>query len=254
MHIKVLGSHGSRMPGFNTSSMLIDGEMLLDAGTITSRLPIEEQARIDAVLLTHAHLDHIVDLSFLIDNVFTLRSSPLRVMAPEPVLRSVREHLFNNEIWPDFSKLSMGSFPAMEFVPLKVDAPFQIGPYTVHMRQTNHPVFTVGYCFDQGDGSVFFSGDTGVTDELWAMGYNCPKLKIAFVETSFPNRLRKIAEASGHLTPEMLAGELKKFGRDDVPLKVFHMKPQFLDEIVAELKALNHPCMQILAGGEVFTI
>ncbi len=118
MQIKVLGSHGSRMPGFNTSSMLIDGHMLLDAGTITSRLPIEEQAKIDIVILTHAHLDHIVDLSFLIDNVFTLRSSPLRVMAPEPVLTSVRDHLFNNEIWPDFSKLSMGSFPAIEFVAL----------------------------------------------------------------------------------------------------------------------------------------
>ena len=41
-----------------------------------------------------------------------------------------------------------------------------------------------------------------------------PNLKAAFVETSFPNRMQKIADVSGHLTPQTLKDELPKLNRD----------------------------------------
>lgn len=52
----------------------------------------------------------------------------------------------------------------------------------------------------------------------------------------------------------MLAGELAKPGRPDLPVGTFHMKPQFLDELRAELAALNGPRLQLLQGVEEFPL
>ena len=56
------------------------------------------------------------------------------------------------------------------------------------------------------------------------------------------------------LTPSMLAGELVKFDRPEVPVGIFHIKPQFLDELRTELAALNDPRLQILYGDEEFQL
>lgn len=252
MHVQVLGSYGSRTRGFHTSSLLINGTLLLDAGTVTAALSIDEQVAVDDVLLTHAHLDHMVDLAFLVDNCFTLRSSPLRVWAPAPVLEAVHRHLFNNAVWPDFTRLPMPDAPALELIPLRAGSENEIAGLRVCWRQVNHPVFTAGYRLTGGESSVLFSGDTGATDDLWEMGKTSPELKAVFVETSFPNRLAELAEASGHLTPARLRDELIKFDRTDVPVKIFHMKPQFLQEILAELNSLGDDRFQVLQGGEIF--
>lgn len=252
MKIRVLGSHGSRVPGYHTSAMLINDRVLLDAGTVTALLSLEEQAAIDDVILTHAHLDHVVDLAFLADNVFTLRDAPLRIWGPPQVLETLRCHLFNNEIWPDFSTIRVGDFPVIEFMPLPSGQESVVGGLHLRWVQTNHVVFTAGYLLRQETGAVLFSGDTSVTEALWQLGRDCSDLRLAFVETSFPNRLQGIATASGHLTPAMLKGELVKLERPDLPVKIFHMKPQFLAEILAELQALDETRIQILSGGEVF--
>lgn len=254
MKIRVLGCHGAKIPGYHTSCMLIDDTLLLDAGNITAALGFDEQAAIDNILLTHAHLDHIIDLAFLADNVFTMRAKPVRIWGPAEVLDAVRRHIFNDEIWPDFSRIVAGDAPIFEFCPLPEDGSGVVGPYRVRWVRTNHPVFNAGYCLNDGAVSVLFSGDTAQTDALWAMGKGCPSLALAFVESSFPNRLQALAMASGHLTPHMLAGELVKFGRPEVPVKIFHMKPQFLDEIARELYALDYPALEMLKGGEEFTI
>jgi len=252
MRIRVLGSYGSRAPGYHTSSLLINGTLLLDAGTVAAALSLEEQVAIDDVLLTHAHLDHMVDLAFLVDNVLTLRSSPLRVWAPAPVLDTVHRHLFNNLVWPDFTRLPAGGSPALELIPLPDGSATEIAGLSVRWVQVNHTVYAAGYCLSRGATSVLFSGDTAATDSLWTMGRDCAGLKAAFVETSFPDRLEALAAASGHLTPSGLRGELLKFGRADVPIKIFHMKPQFLEEILGELDALGDTRLQVLQGGEEF--
>jgi len=252
MKIRVLGSYGSRTPGHHTSSLLINGSLLLDAGTVTATLSLEEQRAIDDVLLTHAHLDHMVDLAFLVDNVLTLRQEPLRLWAPAPVLEALRRHLFNDSIWPDFTRLPSPQAPALRLIPLEEKGETLVAGLQVRWARTTHPVCAAGYCLSEGGTSLLHSGDTGITEGVWHLARECPQLKMAFVETSFPNRLDELATASGHLTPAMLQGELRKLGRDDLPVKVFHIKPQFLEEIVAELNALDDGRLQILRGGEEF--
>lgn len=252
MKIRVLGCFGARVPDRFTSSLLINDHLLLDAGTIASSMTLEEQVRVDDILLTHAHLDHMVDLAFLADNVLSRRKTPIRIWGPEPVLDAVRKHLFNDYIWPDFTRIPSPDFPVITLNSLPADGDIEIGGYTVRFTQTNHTVYTVGYCLSSENGSLFYSGDTSTTDAIWAMARNCPDLKLAFIETSFPDRLERLAQISGHLTPAMLKVELEKFGDRNIPIKIFHMKPQYLEDLQAELAALNDDRLQVLDGGEIF--
>jgi len=250
--IRVLGSYGSRLPGFFTSCLLLNDNLLLDAGTVTSSLSLAEQAAVTDVLLTHAHLDHMVDLAFLVDNVLTLQSQPLRVWAPAPVLQTLRDHLFNDQVWPDFTRLPTAEAPALKFCALVEGESVEIAGLEIDWARTCHPVYTAGYCLSDAQGSVLFSGDTSGTEQIWTLGRRCANLKAAFIETSFPNRLQKLADASGHLTPSMLCRELAKFDRSEVPVKIFHIKPQFLEEVVMELEALGEQRLEVLHGGETF--
>ena len=113
MEVRVLGSYGSRVPGHQTSCFLIDRRLAIDAGGLTGMLQVQEQIDIDHVLISHAHLDHIYDLAFLVDNVMASRHQPLQIWAPEQVLAVLRQHLFNDQIWPDMSSIQINGCPVM---------------------------------------------------------------------------------------------------------------------------------------------
>jgi len=74
MELRILGCHGGETPKHKTSSFLLDGRVGLDAGAVTSMLTLEEQKKIDACLVSHAHLDHIKDLATLAEANPTDRS------------------------------------------------------------------------------------------------------------------------------------------------------------------------------------
>ena len=52
-----------------TTSLLVDHDILIDAGTGLSDLPLDELAAIDHVFITHSHLDHIAALPLMVDSV-----------------------------------------------------------------------------------------------------------------------------------------------------------------------------------------
>jgi len=66
--LKILGcSGGIGGEHLRTTSLLVDDDVLIDAGTGVGDLSIAEMARIDHVFLTHTHLDHIACLPLMID-------------------------------------------------------------------------------------------------------------------------------------------------------------------------------------------
>lgn len=251
MEIKVLGSSGSRIPGQQTSCLLLEGNVLLDAGGVTAKLDVSEQAAIDHVLVSHAHLDHVYDLAFLADNVMAQRSSPLKIWAPQEVLDVLQRNLFNDQLWPDLTRLELHDFPVVELCKLAESETTRVGEFDVCWARTNHPVFSAGYLVERDSVSILYSGDTTTTDDLWVLGKGSDKLAAVFVETSFPDRLKELAIKTGHLSPSLLVKELEKLDKPDVPVKIFHMKPQYLEEISAELVSCRTRC-QILAGDEQF--
>lgn len=251
MEIRVLGSCGSRVPGQQTSCLLIDNRVVIDAGGITAKLSVDEQADIDHVLISHAHLDHVYDLAFLADNVMARRTSPLQVWAPAEVLEVLKENLFNDQLWPDLTRLELSGFPVLELSALPEGKTTRVGTLDVCWARTEHPVFSAGYLIADERTSVLYSGDTTTTEKLWALGREAKNLRAVFVETSFPNRLEGLALQTGHLTPCLLEKELDKLDKPEVPVKIFHMKPQYLEEISAELVSCQAHC-RILEGNEQF--
>lgn len=251
MKVRVLGSCGSRVPGQQTSCLLINENVAVDAGGITAKLSVEEQTAIDHVLVSHAHMDHVHDLAFLADNTMAGRSEPLRVWAPQEVLTVLRENLFNDQLWPDLTRLCLHGFPVVELCALAEGKQTRVGALDVSWARTNHPVFAAGYLLAMGHTSILYSGDTTVTEALWSLGRSTEALAAVFVETSFPDRLESLALQTGHLTPAMLVKELDKLDKPEVPVKIFHMKPQYLEEISAELTSCQRHC-RILEGNERF--
>ena len=68
MNIRVLGAFGSEGPGQRPSAFLVNDRTLVDAGSVSGGLTHAEQIAIEHVLLTHAHLDHVVGAAFTPDN------------------------------------------------------------------------------------------------------------------------------------------------------------------------------------------
>jgi len=93
------------------------------------------------------------------------------------------------------------------------------------------------------------SGDTGPTEQLWRVLNKTPNLKAVLLETSFPNRLQKLADISGHLTPKTLQTELSKFERNGASVLLYHLKPAFLQQLSEELRGLP---VEVLKLGDSF--
>ena len=62
MNVKVLGCHGGESKKHRSTSFLVNDRIAIDAGAIAGRLSLDEQSRIETVLVSHPHLDHVRDL------------------------------------------------------------------------------------------------------------------------------------------------------------------------------------------------
>lgn len=113
-----------------------------------------------------------------------------------------------------------------------------------------HTVKSVGYFISDGNGTIIISGDTGPTDRIWQIANEKKDMKAVFIETSFPNKLERLAEISKHLTPHLLKEELKKLKRTDIPVYIVHMKPQYIDILKKEITEIGHPSIHFLEQGQ----
>ena len=251
MRIRVLGAHGGSSPHHRQTSFLLNGSVCLDAGAVTDALPLDEQALVHAVLVTHSHLDHVASLPFLVENVFGRTPDPIEILAPAEVVASLKRHLFNDDVWPDFSRLPNRLLPTVSFRVLPWSAPITVDGLTVTAIPVSHVVPTCGYVVTEGSTTVVFSGDTGPTEALWEAARLAAGVKALFVECSFPDGMADIAEVSKHLTPATLRAELPKMP-PDVPVYLYHMKPPTLEILAAEVAALGEPRLKILADGDEF--
>jgi len=229
---------------------LLDGETALDAGSLTDALPLAAQRRIRRVVLTHAHLDHVASLPFLLENLYG-RSTPLEVLAPAPVLADLKRHLFNDATWPDFTRLPSRSRPTLAYRPVPAERPFRTGGLTLVAVPVDHLVPAFGYCVSKPGRAVLFSGDTKPTKRLWERARRVRDLRAVFLEVSFSDSQAAVARASCHLTPRLLPGELAK-APAGIPVYLYHMKPPALPRIRREVEALDEPRLRLLDSERSF--
>jgi len=250
MKYRVLGCSGGGAPGFRLSGFLVEDRLLIDTGSVAEALEVGEQAQIDHILLTHSHLDHTGGLPLLADNIFGMRATPVQVHGIAPTLDGVRGNLLNNVLWPDFARIPSSAFPTILYREVPEDGPFELAGFPITVVRVNHTVECVAYFIQDRHGTLLHIGDTGPTEAVWEQARRVPRLLAVCVETSFPNRLQDVAEVSGHLTPQTLEKELEKLDRD-VPVYVYHLKPTFRQEILADLKRLRRPALHLLEQGRL---
>jgi cAMP phosphodiesterase len=256
MEIRVLGCHGSQLPGYGTTSFLLNRKILLDGGTITSVLTAAEQQNIEYIFVTHAHLDHVRDIMFLADNLgYMPRERPLVILSTPHVIATLRRYLFNGVIWPDFSAISNAENPIIKFESLSPGATVAAAGLDITAVKVSHTVETVGYVIETDEGSVIFTGDTGPTDEIWRIAETKKKkLRAIFMETSLPTDMQSLADKTGHLTPASLEQELRKLGDIEVPIYLYHTKAYLHEVIKAELALLMESNLHILEDGQILQI
>ncbi|MBI4632855.1 MAG: 3',5'-cyclic-nucleotide phosphodiesterase [Deltaproteobacteria bacterium] len=255
MEIRILGCHGSQLPGCNTTSFLLNSTILVDAGTVTPVLTLEEQVNIDYILVTHTHLDHVRDIMFLADNIcFLKKDKPLVVLSTPQIIETIRTCLFNGIIWPDFSLLPSAEHPVLKFEAITPGVTIKLYDLSVTAFSVNHTVETVGYVIEAAEGAVIFMGDTGPTDDVWDIANKVKQLKAVFVETSLPDGMKDIADMTGHLTPASLSRELKKLDTHKIDIYLYHMKLQYHTFIQKEISLLNNKNVCILEDGQIVRI
>jgi len=224
MKVRILGCSGGIGGAARTTSMLVDDDVLIDAGTGVGDLGFDEMCRIDHVFLTHSHLDHIALLPLLVDSVGSLRDVPITVHALAQTIDSLQQHIFNWEIWPDFTRIPDADHPFLRFQPIAHGAAVTLAGRVFTPLPADHAVPAVGYRIDSGAGSLAFSGDSSGSDTFWEAVNGIENLRYLIVETAFCERERHIAIASKHLCPSMLAHELGKL-KHPVEVFVTHLKP-----------------------------
>ena len=237
MKVRILGCSGG-IGGchLRTTSMLVDDDILVDAGTGVADLSRAQLAGIDHVFLTHSHLDHIASLPLLIDSVSDLREKPLRVYATAATLAIIAKHIFNWAIWPDFSVIPSRENAVMQYQTIDLGRSVRLGARTITALPAEHTVPAVGYQLDSGSGSLVFTGDTTVNDSFWPVVNRIANLRYLLIETAFANREQRLAEISKHLCPNMLADELHKLTIKP-EIYISHLKPGQAELTMAEIQA-----------------
>ena len=236
MKLRVLGCSGGiggRL--MRTTSMLVDHDILIDAGTGLTELTLAEMAMIEHIFITHSHLDHLAALPLMIDSVADMHDRPITLYATDATLEIIKNHIFNWAIWPDFSEIAIRQEAVMQYQAIRIGEPVRLGERTITAVPAEHTVPAVGYHLDSGQASLVFTGDTTVNNAFWPIINRIANLKYLIIETAFSNRERQLALNSKHLCPSMLAEELARLERD-VSVFITHLKPGQVELIMGEIE------------------
>jgi len=254
MNLRVLGCSGGVGAGLRTTSLLVDKDVLIDAGSGVGDLFLEEMSHIRHIFLTHSHLDHVGFIPFLVDSIFERIIDPIIVHAQPETLAALQEHIFNWVIWPDFTRLPSAESPVLKFEPMLPGETVWIDGRAVEMIPVNHIVPAVGYRVASGENSFAFTGDTTTNDTFWEALNKHESLNLLIIETAFANRQQDLADMSKHYCPSTLAQDLSKL-KHKSEVYLTHLKPGEEMAILSEARAAMHQRqLKTLVGGEQFQL
>lgn len=255
MRIRILGCSGGIGSGSRTSSMLIDDDVLLDAGTGIGDLSLDDLHRIRHVFLTHAHLDHIAGLPMLVDSNFEDDFElPVTVYGRQETLDAVKAHLFNDVIWPDFAKIPDEQNPMLRYVVCNPDDTVTIDHREFRAVDVPHSVPSLGFTVRNSGGAFAVSGDTKTNQTLWPVLNACDDLKVLVIEVSFANEHEELATMAGHYCPSTMCRDLELLNHDP-EIWLTGMKPgqeqTILEQVTAAVPDKN---VRMLSRGTVIKV
>ena len=255
MRIRILGCSGGIGAGSRTSAMLIDDDVLLDAGTGIGDLALEDLNTIRHVFLTHAHLDHIAGLPMLVDSNFEEDFEvPVSVYARRETLDALKAHLFNDVIWPDFAKIPNEENPMLRYVVCNPGDTVTIDHRDFHAVDVLHSVPSLGYTVQNSGGVFAVSGDTKTNQTLWPVLNACNDLKVLVIEVSFSNEHEELATTAGHYCPSTMCRDLERLNHNP-EIWITGMKPGQEDRILGQVtEAVPEKKIRMLSRGTIITV
>ena len=247
MQLRILGCSGGIGGERQTTSMLIDDDVLIDCGTGVGNLQLDEMRNLRHIFLTHTHLDHIANLPLLVDTLFSdLVEEPLIIHALEESMEIIKNHIFNWQIWPDFFELPTRKRPSIEFRAMKEGEIRELNGRSFEMIAVNHTVPAVGYRVSNGTGSFAFTGDTTTNDTFWEVLNRYDALDLLVAECAFSNDEKELSQLAKHYCPDTLGADLAKL-KHNPRIFITHLKPGDEEHIFGEIA-------ETLSGREVIRL
>jgi ribonuclease Z len=177
---------------------------MFDAGTAMFRAPRFLTKPTLDIFLTHAHLDHIIGLTYLFSVVRQYPLDRVRVFGEEEKLVAIQEHLFSEHIFP--------VLPPMEFCALPSDAPVElIDAGRVTHFPLKHVGGTVGYRADWPDRSMAYVTDTTASPDADYVE-RIRGVDLLVHECYFPDGHEEWAAKTGHSCTTPVAQVAKEAG------------------------------------------
>jgi len=246
MKLRVLGCSGGIGVGLRTTSLLIDDDVLIDAGSGVGDLTLTEMRKIRHIFLTHSHMDHFTFLPLLVDSIFDTTKDPIVVHGQAQTIEALQKHIFNWVIWPDFAKLPTPDKPVMRYEIIQANQTYELLGRVFETITVNHIIPCIGYRVSSASGSFAFSGDSTTQDHFWEMLNRRDSLDLLIVEAAFPDSERELSIKAGHYTPSLLGADIAKL-RHYPKIYISHTKPGQEELIVKE-------CQEAFCGREVFRL
>jgi cAMP phosphodiesterase len=247
-----IDSTGQCSPEQRLTCFVVDDHVAIDAGSLGISISDHQRSTVRDVIVTHPHIDHVASLPIFVDDLFSSLQQPVKIYATQDVIDILERDLFNWALYPRFSELRNDYGRVLEYVRVFPNQKFFIGHLQVTAIPVSHSVPTVGLIISDGTSTVAFSSDTAKTDNFWTAVNSEKSVDALFIESSFPNSMTQLAEASYHLTPRTLLEELAKLERQDLDILAVHIKPTFRKEVIEELNALNITNLRVMKPGIVY--
>jgi ribonuclease BN (tRNA processing enzyme) len=252
--IRVLGAFGTKAKGFGTTSFMVNPTTVVDAGNLLDTLQ-DRSIEVENIWLTHSHLDHIVDIAYILDNYFTLRTKTLNIMGLPQTIQAIKENFLNDTIWPDFSVIKLFGKDEMvvKYTEIQEGETYTISQNeTIRPFLTDHTVASCGYIYTYNNASLMITADTYSLENVQKIVDANPQIKSLIIECSFSNNMKTLALESKHLTSELLFEQLNQFERDDFRLYINHIKPTYREKIMREIEEFRGKWKPIVLKDEDF--
>jgi ribonuclease BN (tRNA processing enzyme) len=238
MKIKVLGAHNTESLETRYMSLIVDDILALDAGGLTSGLLFQDQVKVQAVFITHAHYDHIRDIPAFAMNLF-LREKTASLYTHQAACDNLLKYFLNGDLYPEFHRRPAES-PTLKIQVIEALQEINFNGYKILPVPVTHALPAMGYQVTSPEGkTIFYTGDTGEgLSGLWEQ----IKPDVLFIELTAPNRWEESMKKNGHLTPNLLKQELINLRniKGYLPRVIaVHLNPASEDEIKSEVRAVS---------------
>jgi ribonuclease BN (tRNA processing enzyme) len=234
-YFSVLGAYGSYQKQKGCTCFKLGDSTLIDAGSVFDSLTRKQILNIDKVLLSHSHFDHIKDLPFLFEGHLRDREKTVEVYGSLETINSVKEHIFNDIVWPKFHKINLNNGkPVVVFKLIDTESVIEFEGLSVSVFEAVHSVPCYGFVIKGQKNNVVISSDTLINPLIPKICESLQGKTTLFIECSYPNEYKELAKTTFHLTPEDVFNNVKTINQT-IDLFTYHIKPDFETEILQQL-------------------